>query len=65
MQGISTSTCTHKKRGAPDCCFVGSFLASDIGRLESGNASDAHRPHCAGTPASPTLGSVIGHLTST
>ena len=25
MQGISTSTCTHKKRGAPDCCFVGSF----------------------------------------
>ena len=25
MQGISTSTCTHRKHGAPDCCFVGSF----------------------------------------
>ena len=25
MQGISTSTSAQKKRGAPDCCFVGSF----------------------------------------
>ena len=40
-------------------------LASDAGRLESGNASEAHRPPCVRTPASPTLGSVIGHLTST
>ena len=40
-------------------------LASDSGRLERGNPSKAHRPPCVRTPASPTLGSVIGHLTST
>ena len=40
-------------------------LASDSGRLESGNASEADRPPCVRTPASPTLGSVISHLTST
>ena len=25
MPDILTSTCTQKKRGAPDCCFVGAF----------------------------------------
>ena len=42
-----------------------SHAAYDIGRLERGNPSKAHRPPCVRTPASPTLGSVIGHLTST
>ena len=56
MSRLIRLTSTHKKHGAPDCCFVGSSLASDSGRLESGNASQAHRPPCARTPASPTLG---------
>ena len=62
MSRLIRLTSTHKKHGAPDCCFVGSSLASDSGRLESGNASQAHRPPCARTPASPTLGSVIGQF---
>ena len=40
-------------------------VTSDLGRLECGNASKSHQPHCARTRASPTLGSVIGHSTST
>ena len=37
-------------------------LASDSGRLEHGNVSNAHQPHFARTPVSPTLGSVIGQF---
>ena len=65
MSRLIRLTSTYKKHGAPDCCFVGSSLASDSCRLESGTASQAHRPPCVRTPASPTLGSVISHLTST
>ena len=36
-----------------------SHAAYDIGRLERGNPSKAHRPPCVRTPASPTLGSVM------
>ena len=61
LQGKLTST--YKKRGVPDCLFLlAPSLASDSGRLEHGNTSKAHQPHCARTPVSPTLGSVIGQF---
>ena len=65
MSRLIRLTSTYKKRGAQTAVLLALSLASDFGRLESGNSSNSHRPHCARTPASPTLGSVIGHLTST
>ena len=57
MSRLIRLTSTYKKRGAQTAVLLALSLASDFGRLESGNSSNSHRPHCARTPASPTLGS--------